>query len=215
MPNSELNDMLATVPVIQSVASLEQIDLNDGNIHWSMTAEMIRMLNEVMDVSFGRMVVRLGGGQIAHILESTRGRVLDWALKLEEAGVTGEGLSFSEKEREIAQSNPTISIHNTGTMVGAFGAGNTASGISVEGMNVTALASAIQQISASAGALVSAGVDEAHLRRTLTSIEGELGRAEPNRSVLGGLVTDLRTTLSGAGGNLIAAGALKLIETFS
>ncbi len=60
-----------------------------------------------------------------------------------------------------------------------------------------------------------AGVDEAHLRRTLTSIEGELGRAEPNRSVLGGLVTDLRTTLSGAGGNLIAAGALKLIETFS
>lgn len=215
MPTAELNDMLSTVQVCQSVASLEQIDLNDGNIHWPMTADMIRMLNEIMEVSFGRMVVRLGGGQIAHILESTRGRVLDWALKLEEAGVTGQGLSFTDKEREIAQTNPTIAIHNSGTMVGAFGTGNTATGISVVGADASALAAAIEQISANTGSLVSAGVDERALRESLGRIEAELGRASPNRTVLGGLVGDLRTLLSGAGGNLVAAGAIKLLEAFS
>lgn len=213
LPTPEMNEALSTVHVCESVASLGQLNLDNGPLHRPLPTDMIQFLNSQSPVQFGNMVLELSGGQIAHILESTRGRVLDWALKLEEAGVTGQGISFSDRERQIAQAQPmNIHIQNHGTMVGAVGAGNTASGISVEGINVAALASAISQISGSVNDLVAAGVNERGLRSAVDDIQRELHQDRPDRNLLRGRVNDLKELLVGAGGNLIAAGAVRLLE---
>ncbi|AMV26694.1 hypothetical protein VT84_20005 [Gemmata sp. SH-PL17] len=54
----------------------------------------------------------LSNTQICAIPEQIKDRVLDWALKLERAGVTGEGQSFSLSEKQIAHS-VTFNITNS------------------------------------------------------------------------------------------------------
>jgi hypothetical protein len=59
------------------------------------------------------------GANIVHgILDRVRNAVLEWALKLEEEGILGEGLTFSHEEKQKAQGNPSINI---GQFQGIFG----------------------------------------------------------------------------------------------
>lgn len=43
------------------------------------------------------------GGKFRAALDAVRNRCLEWALKMEEAGITGEGLSFTHQEKAAAQ----------------------------------------------------------------------------------------------------------------
>jgi len=56
---------------------------------------------------------------IAAIVDNVRNIVLQWALKLEEEGIIGEGVHFSEKEKQKA--NTTTSINITGNFQGILG----------------------------------------------------------------------------------------------
>jgi hypothetical protein len=49
-------------------------------------------------------LMHLNGSQITAIPERIKDKVLDWALKLERAGVTGEGMTFSPEDKRIAHS---------------------------------------------------------------------------------------------------------------
>jgi len=41
--------------------------------------------------------------QIAAVFDAVRNRILDWTLKLEAEGILGEGMTFTQKEKEAAQ----------------------------------------------------------------------------------------------------------------
>jgi hypothetical protein len=58
------------------------------------------------------------------IVDNVRNMVLQWALKLEQEGITGEGMSFSEKEKEKAQANPNITIQNFQGILGDVSGSN-------------------------------------------------------------------------------------------
>jgi len=50
------------------------------------------------------LMLHLNGCQIRGIPEQIKDKALEWACALEAAGVTGDGLSFSSKEKQIADS---------------------------------------------------------------------------------------------------------------
>jgi hypothetical protein len=56
-------------------------------------------------------LMRLNTTQVKAIPEQIKDKVLDWACALESAGVIGEGMSFSQKEKDIAH-NITLNINN-------------------------------------------------------------------------------------------------------
>jgi alkylation response protein AidB-like acyl-CoA dehydrogenase len=49
---------------------------------------------------------------LAGILDSVRTRVLDWALQLEQDGILGEGMSFTNSDKQKAQATQSIYIQN-------------------------------------------------------------------------------------------------------
>lgn len=57
-------------------------------------------------------MLHLDGARIKAIPERIKDRVLEWACALEAAGVTGDGLSFSAAEKQIA-SSVTFNISNS------------------------------------------------------------------------------------------------------
>lgn len=213
MPSSELNDMLSTVPIMQSTASLETINLNSQEISVPLAPEQIRHLNSMMNVQFGRMVIQLSGGQISNILETTRSRVLDWALDMEAAGVTGSGMSFDQKEVSQAQ-GVVFNIQNSGTLSGPIGFGNSTGDIKVKAIDVAALKSIISQVTESIPALVQCGIDQMDLESKIKDIHAELEKSEPRKGSVRQYAEALKDTLTGATGNLVAHGAIQQISAF-
>jgi hypothetical protein len=60
-----------------------------------------------IDPRFARQLtflLHLNSSQVNAIPEHVKDRILDWALGLERAGVIGEGMSFTRKEKQIAHS---------------------------------------------------------------------------------------------------------------
>jgi hypothetical protein len=68
------------------------------------TERMIRRYVQVNPMIANQisLILHLDSSQIKAIPEQIKDKVLDWACALESAGVTGEGLTFSAKEKQIA-----------------------------------------------------------------------------------------------------------------
>jgi hypothetical protein len=58
-----------------------------------------------------RLMLRLNDSHILAIPEQIKDKVLDWACNLEAAGVTGDGMTFSTEQKQIAHS-VTFNLHN-------------------------------------------------------------------------------------------------------
>ncbi|WP_140793808.1 hypothetical protein [Myxococcus xanthus] len=60
------------------------------------------------------LVRRYSTSSLASIPDAVRDNVLDWALRLEKQGVAGEGMIFTQKDRQIAQ---MVTINNFGSLI--------------------------------------------------------------------------------------------------
>ncbi len=58
--------------------------------------------------------------KLQNVLDAVRTALMQWAIRLEEAGIVGEGMSFTSEERNKAASQERI-INNIGTVYGVAG----------------------------------------------------------------------------------------------
>ncbi|MBO9166794.1 hypothetical protein [Rhizobium sp. L245/93] len=115
----------------QSIATIEQLVADqDGRIVVPMDRELIDIINANSRVAFARMAVHLGRADVAAIIDHVRNLVLNWAIELERNGILGEGISFSQTEKEKAHQ-----VINIGTFNGVMGNDNQVGNIVGEDMN--------------------------------------------------------------------------------
>ncbi|WP_338688981.1 hypothetical protein V5279_25230 [Bradyrhizobium sp. 26S5] len=212
--NTELDYMLSTCPVRQSVASIEAIlrDTVTTFVQIPLSPGMITQLNDLIGVSFGTMAVHISTSQVHGLLDAVRNTVLEWALKLERAGVKGEGLSFSREERQMAkEASTTINIGSIGSMVGNLGSNNATGDVSASRISVDEMKRLTDEIAPYIESLKAAGADSRLLQESLAEIKRQSQSATVDQPKALRAVTDLRNALSGAGGSIIASGALTLI----
>ncbi|MHA1560353.1 MAG: AbiTii domain-containing protein, partial [Alphaproteobacteria bacterium] len=103
----------------QSIASLENLaeENNTGTMLVPFPPEWIDAVNNASDVPFGEMASVIASASIVGILDAVRNLVLDWAIRMEKAGITGDGHSFTREEKKRANEEP--SLINIGS-IGAF-----------------------------------------------------------------------------------------------
>jgi hypothetical protein len=82
-------------------------------------SEQTRLLREAygFDPRYARQftfMIHLNKSEIMAIPERIKDKVLDWALALERAKITGEGMSFSDKEKQLAQ---TVTLNIIGSTI--------------------------------------------------------------------------------------------------
>ena len=107
--NYELKSSICERYVPNSISSL--LDIYTRNIDniatISLTGEEVNILNKMsknlMETSYALFI---DNSAIKAIIEHVKDTLLQWTLKLEEKGITGEGLKFSEKEKTIAKAIP-------------------------------------------------------------------------------------------------------------
>lgn len=107
-PNNELETMFNTRRIPDSIPSLNSL-LSEGHSQLSISipAEMTTYFNRLTDFEtvYALMISK---SSISNILEQVKNKLLDWAITLEENGILGEELRFTNEEKTKAQSEPQI-----------------------------------------------------------------------------------------------------------
>jgi hypothetical protein len=187
-----------------------------GYVFHPLNGRQQAVLAEFFDV-YMEFQVHVPAATAIGILDAVRNRVLDWSISLEQAGVLGEGMAFTVREREAARTmsnGNTYHIHGNIGVLGdvAHSTVHSTQSIAYSQADLTELRSVVDQISGYTGQL--SGATQCSVVEALADARTELDAATPNHGRLRAALASIRTTCEGAAGNLIASGILGLITKF-
>jgi hypothetical protein len=92
---------------IEALVARGQQD-GEGALHSPFGAELVEMICQSMGVSPTQVVLRVDQAQLIGIIDVVRNGVLEWSLKLEKAGILGQGIAFSHAEKEKAHQGSVL-----------------------------------------------------------------------------------------------------------
>ena len=214
IPISGRKELISQLGNGQPVSSLEALLAEQeahNTLHIPYSDAICHLLDQANGVSGWTYVLEVPASELARILDRVRTLVLDWALELEKAGIMGSEINFDAADRAKAHAaGTTINIGSIGQFAGSLGHGSVSSNASVN-INVDQVRPIIEQLKSHVAELVAAGANN-RLSEQLVELEASLSQAQPNHSKIRGLLTDVRNSLSGAVGNLLASGAISALS---
>ena len=154
----------------------------------------------------------MGRSAIAGILDAVRNLILDWALKLEKAGVKGEGIFFSKEDLEKAQTaGTTYSIGHIENFAGSIG--NLSDNVSImtqqangfSSENILELVSKIEKHLKEAELPLT---KEQEVQKITSELSSEIRKINPEPSTVKKALNSLKVIFESATGNIIAQGIL-------
>jgi hypothetical protein len=118
------------ISIYQPISSLESIverkkrDAKSNSVTINLPKSFVESFNQQNGELGYDLFVEFDSSTLVAIIDHVRNLVLDWALGLEAAGITGEGISFTMAEREKATaSNITIGPVHGNVHAGDFTGG--------------------------------------------------------------------------------------------
>jgi hypothetical protein len=205
-------EFLRTALIGDSVASIESmLAKKDSALIKQYPAEFVARLSENNDGQIMQAGCLIQRSSFVAILDSVRNLVLDWAINLERAGVTGNGISFTAREQEQAHNaQSVITIGTINSMTGNLGVGITSGDITNAPLNIDQVKNLVSQVKSHAETLTNEGVDGPALTAALQAIEKQLSKNHPTllRQALG----ELEKVVVKASGSLVAHGVLAMLH---
>lgn len=155
--------------------------------------------------------LHINASQFQGVLDAVRKIILEWSLKLEEDGITGEEMSFSSEEKNKAQS-VTYNIKNyiEGNIQDSqiqIEATNSSQSKTIE-FDAGKLADLIKALR---GTIDVIGVDEKgkqELNSEIGTLEAQISSPNPKNTIIGESLSSIKRILEAASGNLVASGLL-------
>jgi hypothetical protein len=110
LPNDDFVDLICVRDTYDSIAHLKNIyDTTSNNFINIPLAESINQTLSKMSNYPTKFALSVSTSQLYNIIETTRNHLLKWAITLEENGILGEDMQFTDTERTIAT---TSTIYN-------------------------------------------------------------------------------------------------------
>lgn len=211
MEDPKAKEFLSVRAIGQSVGELDTIvkSAGGGTIRISFPPQIEFDLMRGSSVHL-KSALHVSGATLKSITDRVRDIILNWCLDLEEKGILGEGMTFSEKEKKTA-SEANYHVHYHGPVTtsqiqqGTTDSSQTISTtIDLGGVKslVAELRSHIAELKLTAGR-------QRQMLAELASIEAQLSAPEPRRGVIAECLSSVRNILEGCVGSLIASGLLQ------
>lgn len=116
--NNEMSNTLNHRMVTDSAAKLKSLLSGKGNyVTLPISGGANAMLSEWTGFET-KYLFFFGINTLSDILEKVKNSILDWSITLEENGIMGEGLKFTNEEKSIAKTNTTINNYYTNNFAG-------------------------------------------------------------------------------------------------
>jgi hypothetical protein len=203
----------------QSVAELESLlegDERKGALHMPFSQQIQQRISKSFDVGFETQVsLFVERTSIVRILDAVRNIVLNWALKLEEEGILGEELAFTENEKRVASHSPQ-SINNFYGPVQnpqiAQGNQQAIQMVSNFQFDPPCLSEFLKRLEEAIPDLALAEAKLSELESELTTLRAQLKSPNPKKNIIKEGLSSIRNILEGAGGGLASTFILELIK---
>jgi hypothetical protein len=130
IPDGELEKMICEKKVPNSISEIITLcKTAENGLISEFSGEQLELFNRMFDSPLPmRYALHISGASVVDIVEKVKNTILEWTLKLEEEGVLGEGMRFSDEEKQTAKNMPQ-------TVNNYYGATNVINGPS-EGMQI-------------------------------------------------------------------------------
>lgn len=176
-------ESLSVVHIRQSAGSLyDLVTAQSDHLQVQFSHQQLAVLQKWFGKDEASWMIpfrRLAKSQISEILDAVRSRLLDWTLELENNGILGEGMTFTQQEKQAASSMPSFVINASGGSMVAIGQHNRFSAkyeaVANSLSRIKTLAESARDLNEVARKEVVAGVE---------TIARELATKSPNRNVL-------------------------------
>lgn len=113
-PNDELEKTICELKMWQPISELQELYQHHTNetLMYQFPAGQMEMLNEMCKPPIPvQFALHISAYCMKSIIEQVKNCILEWTIRLENKGILGEGMRFSQEETAMAQKLPQT-IHN-------------------------------------------------------------------------------------------------------
>jgi AbiTii len=213
----EMTKHLSQCKIHQAVGELEAL-LQSSGTHSSIGLRLRPDVERLVMQSGGQnlqVVIHVTTASMQGVLDQVRTAVLEWCLKLEQAGIQGEGMSFSADEKKSAsQINYIVNFHGEAAATQIQQGTSESSQFLTSTADIGVLRSLMTELSKVIGQLGLQSKEQKQLAAELESMKAQLESPKPNNSVIRECLKSIRNILEGCAGSVIASAFLQRVVLF-
>lgn len=220
LQDSEMAEGLSKNVVIQPVTELENLVVSASSKKTSsLTMKFPQSVEQALMSGFEMNFIPyfvMDVSQVVGVLESTRNTVLNWALQLEEDGILGEGMTFSESEKKTAANSTYYITNNIGSMSNSQLQQHTVDSnqtISNTGVDLEEVKKLLEHIDHKWDELMMGEEIKTEFKADIQTIKSQLSSTKPKINIIKEGLASVRNILEGMTGSIIATGLLIEINT--
>lgn len=212
--DAKLQKIISAAPISQALGTLEKMahSKESGQFWFPYPAPAKSALMNAMHPPTD-IHLELGSGAVFGILEAVRNLILSWALELEKAGILGDGLAFTVEEK-VSAAPVSNQFFSQSIGVAQSVTGNAqVTNIHIASIDIEQVRDFLTQLQGSVTLLPED--TRRQLTPILTDVDAELATDQPDETKLRSLLKSVRSICEGAGGNIIAQGVVRTLETLN
>lgn len=201
--NDKTSEFLRRHSEHQSIPVLEQLlaSKSSGQLVRHFPASLERQLENSMMVPMRPKLV-FSKPQVQGIVEMVRNRILDWALDLEGRSIIGEGMSFTQQEKQAVQAQHYHISNVSGSQIQIGSSSSTQTQANTTGTNIEALKGLVQALGATLADAKGEAADE--LRAELATLKAQADSPKPKWEIIKATASSIKTVAEGMTGNILA-----------
>lgn len=151
--------------------------------------------------------------QFYNVIDRVRNLILEWTLELEERGVLGDNMTFSEKEKKLASEATVIKNYFNGNLINSPLQQCTDSSVQILEIgtfNMEILNSILEQGKELMNQITKEDI-KAELQADLAVLETQLTSPKPKNGIIKESLSSIRNIAEGITGSLLATGIVEKI----
>ena len=220
-PEPDIENSLSRRPTMQPVAEIEsllQARTDETSLQMLFDAEAKQILRKAIR-SQTEVTLIFSMTYFVKIIDTVRNIILNWAIKLEEDGILGEGLSFTPQEKEIASAGQiSYNINNFFAPVQKPQIQQQpihSKQISkTQSLNISEVSKFVIELLQHYKKLNLTEDSEKELGAELETVKAQAGSPQPKMGIIRESLSSIRKILEGAGGGVAAQLLIQLGNLF-
>lgn len=197
------------ITVTESIPEIEGALKNNEIIYRIIKSPEITNPKVYADLGY-RPAIILQKTKAINIMETVKNEILKFALDMEKDGIKGEGMTFNNKEKEIAKHYKITNI-NGQIQINSPGSSQSQTK-TVDTEKLCDLVSALRKVLDKDNSMSSDGRSE--IESELATLEAQARSPKPKWPIVNAAALSLKSILENAAGSALASAALPLLSQF-
>lgn len=206
--HERIMEAVGQAPYKSSLAELDALLASKGdNFQVVLAPELQQMLIELTGERM-EFALHLPRARLAAIAGAVRDAVLEWALELEKRGVLGEGMTFTERERQAAHTTHiSIGTMHSSQLMSGSAHGQQQLRIQHPQLDLEGVRRLVERLKDNRSELGLSAARDAEMNAEVMTLEAQLASPAPKQTIVTASLDAIRRLLEGAtasvAGNLL------------